>query len=89
MDKPLEHKLTDFLWDYQNTELNRFMVDSMCSISDMRRLQGEKGVFEEFAEKQGIDTYTVNETDGYIVNNTTHKSVPYSKPVPKYLSLVQ
>ena len=71
MDKPLGHKLTDFLWDYQNIELSEFMVNAMCSISDMRRLQGEKGVFEEFAEKQGIDTYTVNKTDGYIINNTT------------------
>lgn len=89
MDQRIGHKLIDFLWDYRNTELDEFTVEVMMAASDMRKLQGEKGIMEEWCDKKGLDTYTINETDGYIVNNTTHKSVPYSKPIPEYLSLVQ
>lgn len=70
MDKPVGmEQLQDLLWDYQNTDLWLFMGSQFAIMSDLRRCMGEKGIMEEWAEKQGISTYTLNKDNGYIVNN--------------------
>jgi len=89
VNEPLGDKVDELLWDYQNNDIRFFMLEAMSLMSDIRHLQGKKDFMEEWLEDQGVDTYTVNETDGYIINNTTHKSVPYSKPMPKYLNIVK
>ena len=82
MDKPLGIKLDDFLWDYQNPTIGKFMVAMLSSASDLRKLDTGVGIMEEWAEKNDIETLTINEGSGYILNNKTHKTAPYKKSVP-------
>jgi hypothetical protein len=80
MDKPVGmEQLQDLLWDYQNTDLWLFMGSQFSIMSDLRRCMGQKGIMEEWAEKQGIPTYTVNKDDGYIVNNQNGGVTPTNK----------
>lgn len=87
-DQPIGNNLDDLLWDYTNDTICRFMVNMLCTASQLRRFQGQMGIAEEWAEKQGIPTYSVNENEGYVMNNQTHQTMPYHKPVPEYLRLV-
>lgn len=87
-DRPIGANLDDLLWDYTNDTICGFMVNMLCTASQLRRFQGQMGIAEEWAEKQGIPTYTLNEHDGYVMNNQTHQTMTYHKPMPEYLRLV-
>lgn len=89
MNKPLGDKLNDFLWDYQNDDVREFMVNVISTASDIRRLQGKVSILEQWAEDKGIETYTLNEADGYIMSNQTGETMPYKKPLPNYMQLVK
>ena len=81
----------EFLWDYQNRDIRNFEVNKMCTLSDMRRLEGHKGLMEEFMEAQGVPSYTLHEKEGCMVNNMTGEVLKISKPkkrVPKYLKVL-
>lgn len=84
MDEPLGiDGLEDFLWDYWNKDLFEFSSTAFSIISNMYRVQnGGKSIMEQWAEKQGIDTYTTNKKAGYMINNSTgeiHKLKKESK----------
>lgn len=61
LDKPLGENVEEILYDYMNRDTMEFTVATMSAISAMRRYNGEKGLFEEFAEQQGmkLQTYTM------------------------------
>ncbi len=61
----------NFLWDYCNNQLNLFVVEYMSAMSNLYKLQSGKGIMEEFFEKNGVDTYTYDDVDGYLINNRT------------------
>lgn len=88
MDAPLNDRLEDFIWDYTNDTICEFMAEMLSTASKLRQFEGQPSIMEEWAEKNNIPTYTLNEKDGYILDNQTHKSVPYKKPVPNYMKLV-
>lgn len=88
MDSPIDEKFEDFIWDYTNDTICKFMVETLCTASKLRQLQGQPSIAEEWAEENDISTYTVNEKDGYILDNQTHKSAPIKKTIPSYLKLV-
>lgn len=88
MDSPLGDKFVDFIWDYTNNEISRFAVETLSTASKLRQLDGQPSIMEEFAEKNNIPTYTFNEKDGYIINNQTHRSMPFKRKAPEYLKLV-
>jgi len=60
MDKPISDKVFDILWDYCNYDITDFMVDYLSALSDMRRLNGGKGMMEEFLEERGITPHYMN-----------------------------
>mgnify|MGYP006926258723 CR=1 FL=1 len=91
-DKPIgdEDKVVKLLWDYHNWDLDEFMVEWMMTVSRMRQLDGRPGVMEEFLQKQGVDTYTYHEQEGYMQNNRTGEVTKIFKPkkrVPKYIKV--
>lgn len=88
-DKPIGNKIEDLLWDYQNDNIELFMVTMLSTASKLRQCQGGQGIMEEWAEENGIKTLTVNEQDGYIMDNETHRTMPYHKPVPDYIHVVR
>lgn len=88
MDSQLGDKFEDFIWDYTNDTVCQFMVETLCTASKLRQFQGQPSITEEWAEKNDIPTYTVNEKQGYILDNQTHRSAAIKKKVPKYLKMV-
>lgn len=87
-DNPIGENVNEFFWDYQNLEIRMFGVNLMSVMSDIRRVEGKKGLLEEFAENVGITTYTLHENDNgkkFLTNNETGETVPVKKLRPKYL----
>lgn len=72
IDKPIGiNNMENLLWDYQNDLISRYYAEFLCTVSAMRRAQGGKGIMEEWCEEMNISTYTINEKEGYIINNQT------------------
>lgn len=87
-----EERIMHFLWAYHNWDIVDFEVEKMCTMNDLRRWQGEKGIMEEFMEENGVDTYTYHEDEGYLYNHATGKTIKVSKPkkrVPKQFKVVK
>ncbi|MCC2432633.1 hypothetical protein P9C77_gp37 [Bacillus phage J5a] len=93
MDTPIGENITEFLWNYHNFKnITLFTLASMRILSNLRQIQGEKTLGEEFAEMLGIDTFTKHkEKNGreYITNNRTGETREVQKPRPRYLKPVQ
>lgn len=89
MDKPLGAQLEDVMWDYQNPTIGEFLVAMFSTASKLRKLDTGVGIMEEWAAENDIETLTVDENSGYILNNQTHKTVPYKKPIPDYIKIVK
>lgn len=87
---PIGTPVTGFLWDCLNIEIGDFLAEMLCIMGDIRRLNGEKDMFEEFF---GIPVY-YEHTDPvtgqkYMQNNETGETFPVKKTIPRYLRPVQ
>lgn len=85
-------KLHDLLWDYQNTDIELFMVAILSNASDLCRLNGQKGIVEQWCDDNGIATYSMHkDANGreYIQNNTTGRTAKVRRKIPKYLRVVK
>lgn len=85
-------KAPEFLMDYENWDINRFMVAFMMVISRMRVLQGGRDPLEEFLEENGVATYSYYENEGIMVNRQTGEVTKVEKPrtkVPKYMKVIK
>lgn len=85
-DVPLGEKAFEFLFDYDNRHIRKFVVQYLGAMSDMRKLQGGKGIMEEWFEGQGMPLYYKG-TDAYgrevMVNSQTGEASPIIKPKPR------
>lgn len=89
LDTPLgDEGLEDFLWSYWNDDLFSFDSVSFSIISNMYRSQTGKGIMEEWCEKQGIPSYTIQKDIGVIKNNQTGEISKLSKK-PSHLQIVK
>lgn len=89
LDTPLgDEGLEDFLWSYWNDDLFSFDSVSFSIISNMYRSQTGKGIMEEWCEKQGIPSYTIQEDIGVVKNNLTGEISKLSKK-PSHLQIVK
>lgn len=88
MNAPIGDNLDDVLWDYTNVLISRFAASQFSAINKLNRLNGGRDFLEIWAEENNMSTYTVNESEGYIIYNQTHEVTPYKKPKPDYLQLV-
>lgn len=81
-------KADKLLWDYCNWDIDNFVVNMMCFLSDIRQLEGETSVMEEFSELLGLTIYTLFKgTNGheYLQNTTTGQIQRLIKQKPRYL----
>jgi hypothetical protein len=91
MDSLIGDNVTEFLWEYYNMSVRLYNVRSMSALSDMRRYQGKPSIMEEWANNNGIKTYTKhtdNQGKEYIMDNEG-RTTKLGKPRPKYLRLVK
>ena len=63
IDKVIGKEATGFHMEYHNSEIARFAVQAMCTMSAIRRAEGDKSLGEEFSEELGVTTYTKTEDD--------------------------
>lgn len=87
-----EEKTPLFLMDYQNPDINEFMVMFMMTVSRMRVLQGGKEPVEEFFEEHGVATYSYYEDEGILVNRQSGEASKVQKPkprIPKYMKIIE
>lgn len=91
-DKPIgADKIQEFLMEYWNPDIIRFEVCKLMCASAVRRMTGGKGIMEEFAEEQGIPTYTFYKDENIMVNNSTgevSKVQKAKKRRPRWLRVV-
>ena len=91
LDEPIgDEEIDFFLMEYSNKEIFEMMIHRMVTFSDLRRFQGEKGVIEEFLEKEGVETFT--KYDDVIVGNQTGKCFKVSKPrkrIPQQFKVIK
>ena len=87
--KPIgdEDAVLNLLWDYQNWNINWFMVEWMSALSRVCRLQGLTAPIDEFVQDLGVTTYTLYEEEGYIYNNSTGEVSKIQKPKAKKPSI--
>lgn len=87
-----EDNITGLLWDYQNPHTRELLVSYMRVIDDLRSLQGKPSMMEEFAQRNGITTYTkFTAPNGkeYMRDNDTGKTFRVRKPRPEHLRVVK
>ena len=54
LDKPLGEAVNEILWDYMNQNIMAFVVASLAVMDELRRHNGEKSMFQEFMDEQGV-----------------------------------
>lgn len=91
-DKPIGDEMLHFLWDYHNWEITDFAINTMEYISNLRRLEGQPSLMEEFADTVGIKTYTMHTDDKgnqFLFDKESGKTTKLTKPKPRYLKLLK
>lgn len=90
-DKPVGDKITEFLMEYYNHDIIEFEVMKLCLISEIRRMEGQLGVMEQFFEDNGIEPQTFHQEGNEMVDNETgerFKIVKPKNPMRKLFSVV-
>lgn len=91
-DNPIGDEITKFLMEYYNHKIIMFEVGKLSTISEIRRMEGGKGVFEEFAEQNGLHLQTLYKDGNEMVDKETGERFKISKPknpLRKLFSVVQ
>ena len=92
LDKPIGEEIMNLLWEYCNNDIRMFNVNVMSFMSNIRRLQGEPGIMEEWAAGNGIRTNTMfTDSSGkqYLHDGETGKTMKVKKPKPRYLKVIK
>lgn len=79
-----------FIWEYTNWDITEFNVNLMGYLSDLRQLEGYPSLATEWAEMNGIETFTVHQDqkgNKFIIKDG--KAAKLNKPMPKYLKVVK
>lgn len=91
MDKPIGEEITTLLWEYCNSDIRMFNVNVISFMSDLKRLDGQPGIMEEWAADNGIrtvSTFTDSKGKQYQLDGETGKTTRVKKPKPRYLKIV-
>lgn len=92
MDKPISSEVFGLLWDYVNPDIENFMVEKLNVISDLRRAEGEPGLMEEFAARNGITPLRIiKDQQGrmYLIDDKTGSRKRVYEKKPRYLRVVK
>lgn len=90
-NEPIKDALT-FIWEYTNQEIARFNVFVMNCISNLRKLQGKPSLMEEWADMNGVKTYTMHKDQKgreFLFDNESGKTIRIKKKLPKHMKLIK
>lgn len=89
MDKPIGENILEFLWEYHNWTISIFNVEVIGFLSDFRRLQGKTSLAQQWANSNGIETYSMqNDCNGNLTIDK-EETVQFGKVRPKYIKLIK
>lgn len=91
-NKPIGKEIDNFLWEYHNHEVSLFLVNMMGAASDLRLFQGQPGILEEWADKNGIRTFTLHKDQkgkGFFLDRESGKTTRIKRSAPRYLTVLQ
>lgn len=91
-DKPIGENSLEFLWEYHNREISMLNVVIMEYMSRLRQFQGQKSLAMEWAEMNGLNTYTqFTDQKGreYLVDSKSGKTRRLKRKPPRYLKVVK
>jgi len=85
-NKKLGEEALRFMWEYMNDDINDFNVEVMGYMSDIRRMQGEPSLMDDFARIMGVKTYTKFTDDKgreFLLDKETGKTIKLEKSKPR------
>ena len=92
-DEPIgQEDIMGFLMEYYNWDILEFETRMLSVMSDIRRMDGQMGIMEEFAAENGIPTYSFYEKEGIVVDRQTGEVTKVHKPktrIPKYMRIME
>ncbi len=92
-DEPIgQEDIMGFLIEYYNWDILEFETRMLSVMSDIRRMDGQMGIMEEFAAENGIPTYSFYEKEGIVVDRQTGEVTKVHKPktrIPKYMRIME
>lgn len=83
LNMPIGKQITEFLMEYYNWDIVAFEVSKLTTISIIRRFEGQKGVFEEFAEQNGLHLHTFYKDEDEVVDSDTGERFKIIRPKNK------
>lgn len=93
METVITKQIDYLLWDYMNRDVERFVINSMCILSDIHKFEIGKSIAEIWAEENGIGTYKLckDETTGkqYLFDSKTGRSTAMKQAIPKHLKVIK
>ena len=86
-------EVDDLLDNYYNSHIINYCVKKYLLFDRMRKIDGKLSLIEEFLKEYNldVDTYSVNDKKGYIINNNTGEisKLKKTKTRPKYLKIIK
>ena len=83
-DEPIgEENVSEFLFNYCNRDIDRYMIAWMGIVNRMHMLNGGRDITLEFFEDMGMPIHTYHEEAGYMVNNETGEKFKITKHTNK------
>ena len=90
INEPIGDKAISLFWDYVNNEISLFLVALLGNADDVLKLEGKKGIWEQWCDDNDITTYTQYEDSAgcsFLQNNTTGETVKVKRKIPRYMKV--
>ncbi len=79
-DEPIgQENVSEFLFNYCNRDIDRYMIAWMGIVNRMHMLNGGRDIALEFFEDMGMTVHTYHEEAGYMVNDETGEQFKIKK----------
>lgn len=75
--------VSEFLFEYQNRDINHYMCTWMGIINRMHKAHGGKDITEEFFEENGYPLHTCHEEAGYLIDDNTGEKFEIRRPTKR------
>ena len=87
IDKVIGDKAIDFLMEYQNWDIIKFMLCWMEVVNQMHILHGGRDILLEFTEEQGVKPRTMHQEGNYIIDDKTEEKFEIKRSKPQIKKL--
>lgn len=87
IDKVIGDKAAEFLMEYQNFDVERYMVYWMVVVNRMSIVRDGKDILLDFMEELGVEPHMMHQEGKYMIDNETGEKFKIKRPMPKIKKL--